>query len=63
MGSGSAPGRDADTEGLVLFLREEKKVAPFNLPERLMLLAALPRNPVGRILKQQLREQVKTGMR
>lgn len=43
---------------LVQFLQTEKKVAAFKLPERLLLLAALPRNPVGKVLKRSLREQV-----
>jgi|SRR5579859_200288 len=55
-------GETLTLEELVAFLREEKKVAPFKLPERLLLLAALPRNPVGKILKHELREQIKAGV-
>jgi acyl-CoA synthetase (AMP-forming)/AMP-acid ligase II len=43
---------------LVQFLQTEKKVAAFKLPERLLLLDALPRNPVGKVLKRSLRAQV-----
>ena len=42
---------------LVAYLRE-KKVAAFKLPERLEYADALPRNPVGKILKRQLRESL-----
>jgi acyl-CoA synthetase (AMP-forming)/AMP-acid ligase II len=52
------PGNTLQLPALVEFLRNEKKVASFKLPERLLLLAALPRNPVGKVLKRSLREQV-----
>jgi len=42
---------------LVAFLRDEKHIAAFKLPERLELVAALPRNPVGKIIKRDLRER------
>lgn len=41
------------------YLREHKRVAVYKLPEYLLPLAALPRNPVGKILKRELREQAK----
>ncbi len=41
------------------FLKEQKKVAIYKLPEHLLLLDALPRNPVGKIVKRDLREQAK----
>lgn len=41
--------------GLVEYLRDEKKVASFKLPERLLVVTALPRNPVGKVLKRELR--------
>ena len=44
---------------LVTWLKTEAKVAGYKLPERLMLVAALPRNPVGKILKRELRDQMK----
>jgi len=37
------------------FLREQKRVAVYKLPEYLMLLPALPRNAVGKVLKRELR--------
>ena len=42
-------------QGLVEYLRDEKKVASFKLPERLLVVTALPRNPVGKVLKRELR--------
>ena len=41
---------------LVAFLRE-KKIAVYKLPERLLVVDALPRNPVGKVLKRELRER------
>ncbi|PWA09422.1 hypothetical protein DCC39_13060 [Pueribacillus theae] len=35
---------------------KKNNVANFKIPERLMVLDSLPRNPVGKILKRQLRE-------
>ena len=46
---------------LVAFLRTEKKVASYKLPEKLLLLGALPRNPVGKVLKRDLRTTVAAG--
>jgi len=43
---------------LVDFLRSEKKVATFKLPERLLLLDGLPKNPLGKVLKRNLREHL-----
>jgi acyl-CoA synthetase (AMP-forming)/AMP-acid ligase II len=52
------PGsRKPSLDELVAYLRE-KKVAAFKLPERLEYAEALPRNPVGKILKRQLRESL-----
>jgi acyl-CoA synthetase (AMP-forming)/AMP-acid ligase II len=51
------PGQEISLEELVAYLRE-KKIAAFKLPERLVMLASLPRNPVGKLLKGSLREQV-----
>ncbi len=44
---------------IVRYLRDEKHVAAFKLPEYVLLLPALPRNPVGKILKSDLRAQAK----
>lgn len=43
---------------LVDYLREQHRIATFKLPERLLLLDALPRNPVGKIVKHALRSQL-----
>ncbi len=45
-------------EQLATFLRDEKRIAVYKLPERLHLIADLPRNPVGKVLKRVLRERV-----
>ena len=52
------PGTALELAELVAFLRQEKKVASFKLPEKLLLLDALPRNPVGKVLKRDLRSLV-----
>ncbi|HMS79743.1 MAG TPA: fatty acid--CoA ligase family protein [Burkholderiaceae bacterium] len=51
---GDAPALDE----LVRHLREVEQVAAYKLPERLVLLDALPRNPVGKVLKRALRERL-----
>jgi len=43
---------------LVETLRAQR-IASYKLPERLELVDALPRNPVGKILKRELREQLR----
>lgn len=43
-------------EQLSAFLRDEKKVAVFKLPERIEVVAALPRSAVGKILRRDLRD-------
>lgn len=50
-------GKDVSLDDLKAFLRDVKKVAVYKLPERLMVVDALPRNPVGKILKRDLRQQ------
>jgi non-ribosomal peptide synthetase component E (peptide arylation enzyme) len=52
------PGQVVILEEIVAFLRG-KQIAAFKLPERLDLLEALPRNPVGKVLKQELRERLR----
>ena len=51
-------GAALDLAGLAAFLRTEKKVASFKLPEKLLVLEALPRNPAGKMLKRDLRSAV-----
>jgi acyl-CoA synthetase (AMP-forming)/AMP-acid ligase II len=41
---------------LVEYLRDERRLAVYKLPETLLLLEALPRNPVGKVLKRELRD-------
>lgn len=52
-------GQQVTLEQLVKFLREQQRVAAYKLPEYLLPVAVLPRNPVGKILKRELREQAK----
>ena len=54
------PGETVTLADLVGYLRDEKKVASFKLPERIMMVDELPRNPVGKVLKRNLREQIQT---
>ena len=54
------PGEALTLEELVAYLRDEKRVASFKLPERMVLVDALPRNPVGKVLKRKLREQIQS---
>jgi len=55
----AAEGAAPTLEEINAFLREHRKVAVYKLPEYLLPVAALPRNPVGKILKRALREQAK----
>jgi acyl-CoA synthetase (AMP-forming)/AMP-acid ligase II len=48
------PGERVTLEELVEYLRE-RRIASYKLPERLEVVEALPRNPVGKILKRELR--------
>ena len=41
---------------LVGFLKQDCEIAAFKLPERLLVVEQLPRNPLGKVLKRQLRE-------
>ena len=52
-------GHKVSLEQLVRFLREQQRVAAYKLPEYLLPITELPRNPVGKILKRELREQAK----
>ena len=48
------PGESLTLEELVAWLRE-RSIASYKLPERLEVRDALPRNPVGKVLKRVLR--------
>ncbi len=56
----SAPGQTVSLGDLVEFLRSQQRVAAYKLPEYVLRVDALPRNPVGKILKRELREQART---
>lgn len=56
-----APGATVTLAGLVDHLRAHE-VASFKLPERLEIVESLPRNPVGKLLRRELRETL-TGDR
>jgi acyl-CoA synthetase (AMP-forming)/AMP-acid ligase II len=49
------PAASLRLDELVKFLHETAKIAVYKIPEKLVLLEALPRNPVGKILKRELR--------
>lgn len=51
------PGAEPTLESVVNHMTA-KNVAKYKLPERLEIVPALPRNPVGKILKRQLRQQL-----
>ncbi|GBU14689.1 AMP-dependent acyl-CoA synthetase [Polaromonas sp.] len=53
----TAQGQQVTLQELGTFLRNEKRVAAYKLPEYLLLLPTLPRTPVGKILKRELRQQ------
>ena len=52
------PGQSVTLEEIVAHLREEG-IATFKLPERLEIRDELPRNPLGKILKRELRDELR----
>nr|WP_262422919.1 hypothetical protein [Brevundimonas denitrificans] len=44
--------------GINRYLTEEKQVAVYKQIERLEIIDALPRNPVGKVLKRDLRDRL-----
>ncbi|MER5888185.1 class I adenylate-forming enzyme family protein [Streptomyces sp. NPDC001941] len=52
-----APDHKPTLDDLVAFLRDQR-IASYKLPERLELRAELPRNPVGKVLKRELRDGI-----
>ncbi len=50
-------GQEVTLEEIVDYLRE-KDIAVYKLPEKLVIVSALPRNPLGKVLKRELREMV-----
>ncbi|MGB0384594.1 MAG: class I adenylate-forming enzyme family protein [Ardenticatenaceae bacterium] len=53
-------GADVTLDSVVAFMKE-KNIASYKLPQRLEPINTLPRNPVGKILKRQLREQLRSA--
>jgi acyl-CoA synthetase (AMP-forming)/AMP-acid ligase II len=51
------PGETVTLEKIIDHLRR-REIAVFKLPEKLVIVAQLPRNPVGKVLTQTLKEQV-----
>ena len=49
------PGTAPTLERLAAWLRDERRLAIFKLPQRLLDLEALPRSPAGKVLKSELR--------
>jgi non-ribosomal peptide synthetase component E (peptide arylation enzyme) len=52
------PGETVTLEGIVAYMKEQG-VATYKLPERLEVVDVIPRNPVGKILKKELRQDIK----
>ena len=52
------PASPPSLEDLIQLLRD-REVAQFKWPERMVLLDALPRNPIGKILKRDLRQRLR----
>jgi acyl-CoA synthetase (AMP-forming)/AMP-acid ligase II len=52
------PGETVMLEEIKAFM-QEKGIAAYKLPERLEMIEAIPRNPVGKIMKKVLREDIK----
>jgi non-ribosomal peptide synthetase component E (peptide arylation enzyme) len=40
-------------------ITKDKGIAVYKIPERIEIIAAIPRNPVGKILKSVLREDIR----
>jgi acyl-CoA synthetase (AMP-forming)/AMP-acid ligase II len=53
------PGHSPTLADLQHFLKDDKRVAVYKLPEYLLPVDSLPRNAVGKILKRQLRERAR----
>ncbi|MGQ9485154.1 MAG: hypothetical protein ACUVSA_09335 [Desulfosoma sp.] len=52
------PGQTVTLEDLTGYMKDQG-VATYKLPERLELVEAIPRNPVGKILKKELRRDIR----
>mgnify|MGYP000005852038 FL=1 len=56
------PDQTASLEEINRFLTQDKQIAVYKQIERLETIAALPRNPVGKVLKRELRERLGGGV-
>ena len=56
-----APGETVTLEEINEFLKE-KSIAKYKYPELIRVVEALPRNPVGKVLKRELRAMLKDGI-
>jgi non-ribosomal peptide synthetase component E (peptide arylation enzyme) len=55
------PGETVTLAEVVAFMKE-KGLAVYKIPERLEIIDAIPRNPVGKIMKKVLKEDIKQKM-
>lgn len=53
----SKSGRSLELDEIVSYLREQK-LAPFKLPEKLVIVDDIPRNPLGKVLRHRLAELI-----
>ena len=53
------PGQTVDLPSVNAYLTQKKGIAIYKQIERLELIDVMPRNPVGKIVKAQLREALK----
>jgi non-ribosomal peptide synthetase component E (peptide arylation enzyme) len=51
------PGQSVTLESVVAFMKEQGS-AVYKLPERVEIVEAIPRNPVGKIIKKELRKDI-----
>jgi acyl-CoA synthetase (AMP-forming)/AMP-acid ligase II len=52
------PGQEVTLDEVIAALKA-KDVAVYKLPEKLVSISALPRNPVGKVLKRSIREMIR----
>jgi len=45
-------------DDITSYMRDQS-IAIYKLPERLEVIQSIPRNPVGKVLKRELREKIK----